>query len=118
MDVPWIVFLLGALIGLYPSVDLSLSVERLFGILAGIALYYMIVNSSTKGYLKFFLSLYLVSVLLFALLGLKQIPIEAFERSRLLALIEVVRAIIPAITTYDLSPNTLAGAIIVPFPSR
>jgi O-antigen ligase len=47
LDVPILLFLLSALIGLWPSYDLALSLPLFLMIVGGVALYYLLVNNCT-----------------------------------------------------------------------
>ncbi|TEU12783.1 MAG: hypothetical protein E3J21_20240 [Anaerolineales bacterium] len=56
LDVPILLFLLSALVGLWPSYDLALSLPLFLMIVGGVALYYLLVNNCTTKHSKHILS--------------------------------------------------------------
>ncbi|MCL5026077.1 MAG: O-antigen ligase family protein [Chloroflexi bacterium] len=109
LDLPWAVFFLSALVGLAVSPEPRLSLERLSGILGGIALYYLIVNSPNEGYVKGYIACFALASVAIAIWSFRQSPFSAFDGSQLLWAVEMAHRVIPGVSSIAVHPNGVAG---------
>jgi hypothetical protein len=119
LDWPIALTLLTAAIGLWPSVDPLFSLERFLGLVAGVALYYGLVNSiHTERQLGRLLALFLAGGAALALLGFAQTDWTAVDSPLTALLAPVYRTLagLPKLGPKRLNVSVLAGTLIIFVP--
>jgi O-antigen ligase len=119
LDWPIALTLLTAAIGLWPSVDPLFSLERFLGLVAGVALYYGLVNSiNSERQLGRLLALFLAGGAALALLGFAQTDWTAVKSPLGVVLAPVYRALagLPKLGPKRLNVSVLAGTLIIFVP--
>lgn len=88
-DLVILIFLLGALGGLYASVMPEVGVARLLNLLGGVLGYYLVINNASKRSLSLFLTLFTVGCLVVILVTMSQVPgADKYTSSGLLGLVK------------------------------
>jgi O-antigen ligase len=119
LDWPIALTLLTAAVGLWPSVDPLFSLERFLGLVAGVALYYGLVNSiNTERRLRRLLALFLAGGAALALLGFAQIGWTTVSSPVAAVLAPVYRALagLPKLGPKRFNDHVLASTLIIFVP--
>jgi O-antigen ligase len=118
LDWPLVVFLLGALVGLWAAYDLATALARLYGILGAVILYYLIINNSTSLiWQRLFVAMLVMSAAAFSLYFVTQNDFSAGDKFPYVTQLgEWITARFPQLPWHRPHPNMVASYLVSVLP--